>query len=77
MTGNGTPYFTIGNDELAKKPALGKTALCRVCGEAHEVEYGKEKDPVTGEMKDSKTLAFYRCPETGKLYLAGIDGREV
>ena len=77
MTENSMPYFSISNDELARKPVLGKTAICRVCGEAHEVEYGKEKDPVTGEMKDSKTLAFYRCTATGKLYLAGIDGREV
>lgn len=71
------PYFTMGNDELEKKPKLGTTARCRVCGEYHEVEHGKEKDPATGEMKESRLLAFYRCPKTGKLYLAGIDGREI
>ena len=77
MTERSAPYFAIGNDELAKKPALGETVLCRVCGERHDVEYGKEKDPVTGLMKESKTLAFYKCPVNGKLYLAGIDGREI
>lgn len=71
------PYFAVGNDELEKKPPLGKTVRCRVCGEYHEVEYGKEKDPATGEMRESRLLAFYKCPKTGQLYLAGIDGREV
>ena len=77
MTEKDVPYFTIGNDELVKKPVLCETIRCRVCGEMHDVEYGKKMDTVTGEMKNSKTLAFYKCPVNGKLYLAGINGREV
>jgi hypothetical protein len=33
--------FAIGDDELDKKPDLGKTILCK-CGKRHRVQYGEE-----------------------------------
>jgi hypothetical protein len=75
--GDYVPFATFGNDELAGKPVLGTHVRCRTCGERHEVEYGKKKDNVTGQMVDTKDLAFYKCTKNGKLYLCGIDGREI
>ena len=66
--------FSIGNNELKKKEALGDTVTCNRCGESHPVEYGDEVLP-DGTRKPSKLLAFYKCGE--KSYLAGVNGKKL
>lgn len=68
------PFVAFGNEELAKLPALGDKILCPRCGKMHKVVYGKRKLDDGSEV-ESETIAFYKC--RGKLYLAGIDGKNV
>lgn len=77
-----TPHFTMGNDELAKMPALKDEVLCtmcgkmhKVCGKMHKVKYGSKGITKSGREIPSKTLAFVRC--RGKLFLAGINGKDI
>ena len=69
-----TPYFAMGNDELAKMPALKDEVLCIRCGKMHKVQFPKEilKD---GTKVESKTLAFVEC--RGKSFLVGIKGKDI
>jgi hypothetical protein len=65
--------FAIGNDELARKPLLGKTVKCKLCGKRHKVEYGTTiKD---GVKVESKLLAFYSCGK--KSYVCGVNGKMI
>lgn len=66
--------FSISNDELNKKPKLGKTITCPHCGQLHDIQYGEEEQP-DGTYKQSKTLAFYVCNDTP--YLAGVNGKNI
>ena len=54
--------LAIGNDELAKLPALGKTVKCWRCGQYHVVM-----------QSDPPGLALFHC--RGKSYLCGINGK--
>ena len=67
--------LVIGNDELDRSTPLGNTIQCWICGKRHRVKYGQKKNPDTGELEDSKLLAFFNCG--GKSYLCGINGREI
>jgi len=69
-----TPYFAMGNDELAKMPVLKDEVLCARCGKMHKVQYGKKvlKD---GSKIPDKTLAFVEC--RGKSFLVGIKGKDI
>ena len=66
---NNTPYFAVGNNELAGQPKVGKTAKCPHCGKYHRVKYGRDAE--TG--KPSETLGFVSCGE--ETYLVAIKGR--
>ena len=66
--------FAIGNDELERLPPLGEEVWCTRCGCNHPVEYGKSKQP-DGTMAEDRSLGFYRCTGSGKLYLAGVNGK--
>jgi len=63
---NKIPYFAISSKELAAKPELGETIACSICGGAHLVEQTRQ---------DGISLQFYHCNE--RLYLAGINGKEI
>ena len=64
----------MSNDELRKKPNLGKTVKCKHCGKWHGVQYGY-KILEDGTRIKSKTLAFCKCGD--KRYLCGINGKEI
>lgn len=66
--------FAIGNDELAKKPKIGKVVNCPQCGNLHTVEYVDKLLP-DGTWKKSSLLAFVRCAD--KTYLVGISGKRI
>ncbi len=70
------PYFTISKSKIDNSPVLGDTVKCKVCGEYHDVEHGDvvKKD---GSKEKSKLLAFIKCPQNGKDYLVGINGKEI
>jgi hypothetical protein len=65
--------LSIGNDELAKCPPLGKTIKCWVCGEMHEVRHGRYATP--GRESEVAPLSYFSCSSV--MYLCGIDGKEV
>jgi len=69
-----TPYFAMGNDELAKMPTLKDEVLCARCGKMHKVKYAKA---ITEDGREipNKSLAFVECQ--GKLFLAGINGKDI
>lgn len=66
--------FALGNEELAKLPALGKTVNCKSCGGTHVVEFGKTKMP-DGTWQESKMMAFTKCG--GKTFLVGVEGKDI
>lgn len=68
--------FSIGNDELEKLKALEADTVCPACGEKHSVRYGKAKQP-DGTWVETTAMAFVKCPETGHIYLVGIDGKRL
>lgn len=65
--------YAIGDDELDKKPPLGKTVKCKLCGKRHRVEYGTTE--VNGVKVESKLFAFFSCGKN--TYLAGISGKAI
>jgi hypothetical protein len=67
------PFVTIGNDEIAELPSLGKTIRCWRCGKRHSVKYGTTQ-LADGTVVPSTTLAFMTCRT--KSYLCGIAGKE-
>jgi hypothetical protein len=69
-----TPFVAFGNEELAKLPTLGKKVLCPRCGKMHKVIFGKRKLD-NGIEIESKAIAFVKC--RGRLFLAGVDGKDV
>lgn len=66
--------FMVGNDELARLPKLSDEILCPHCGQNHKVFFSERKLD-DGTRVKSKALAFYKC--RGKLYLGGVDGKDV
>lgn len=66
--------FAVGNNELKDKPDIGKTIICNICGEEHDIRYGKKKLE-NGEWVEDDLLAFFSCG--GKSYLAGIGGKDI
>lgn len=61
--------FAIGNDELERKPLLGKskTVKCHICGRRHRLRPAKDSSG-----KDSYGLMFFNCRK--KAYLGALDG---
>ena len=61
--------MAIGNDEIARAPALGKSIKCGLCGKRHQVKDSVDSTGVKG------TLQFYKCG--GKTYVAGMCGKDI
>ena len=70
-TQKGFDMFSISNEELKSKPNLGKTAICKDCNKQHDVKFGKDKDG------NETTFAYIKCPKTLRLYMVGLEGKEV
>ena len=68
------PMLPVGPEDLGEE--LGDTLLCPQCHHVHQIEYG-DRILEDGTKIPTKILAFYKCPETKKTYLAGIDGRRL
>ena len=64
--------LTVGNNELGGP--VGETTVCPNCVKSHPVEYGHKVMP-DGSLQPSRLLAYCKCPESGKTYLVGINGR--
>lgn len=62
-------YLSVGEDELVEP--LGYAITCPHCNHAHRVHTAKAK------RNARSTLQTYSCPETGKTYLCGIDGKSI
>lgn len=67
--------FTIGNEELNVLPALLPEEACPICKTLRPIQYGKSKDPATGEMVETKTLAVINCCD--KTFLVGLAGKKL
>ena len=63
--------LAVGNDELVE-PITSDKMTCPHCGKEHTLGYGKNEDGT-----ESKMLTFYKCPETEKTYLYGIEGKKI
>lgn len=64
-------FIAIGNDELDNSEVIiGDSVTCPNCKKLHDIAYGTNEK---GEI--SKKLAFVKCPENNKLYLAGIGNK--
>jgi hypothetical protein len=74
LEGEELPFITVSNEELASKPDIGDTIICKKCGGEHDISYG-EKVLDDGTKAPSKSLAFYKCGD--EVYLAGINGKEL
>lgn len=66
--------FSIGNDELKKKPPIGDTINCPNCGQIHTIKYG-HRILTDGTTEPDTLLTFYTCKK--KTYLAGIAGKQI
>jgi len=68
-------YTTFGEEELENQPKTeeGMEIICPHCGLLHKIKYGISCS--TGKKVD--TLSSYSCPQTGKTYLAGVNGKLV
>lgn len=67
------PYVTFGGGELKNQPKTkeGMEIICPDCGQLHKIKYGTNCK--TGEKTND--LCCYSCPQTGKTYLAGVNGK--
>lgn len=71
-------YSIVSTVGLEEYPPLspGQNILCPYCGEAHTVTEGifTAVDSETGEKGG---LLIYKCDETEKIYVAGVNGRNL
>ena len=72
------PMVAFSNDELDKKPAVtaGQAVVCPTCGGRHVLQRGKEMRQ-DGTEVETDTLMFFTCEESGKSYLAAVNGKLV
>ena len=63
--------FSITSAELEKLEPLPDIVNCPHCKQAHQIKFGTKED---GTKSD---LAFYKCAQTEKMYLCGIDGKHI
>jgi len=71
MNNKNRNWVAFGNNELEKLPDMkkGDVIICSHCGKKHKVKAFKDKDG-----NDTNMFA-YECGE--KLYLAGVDGKNI
>ena len=66
-------YIAFGNEELKNQPEVkkGMEIICPQCGQLHKINLAKGVD--RGE--ETTSLCSYNCSTTGKMYLAGVNGK--
>ena len=69
---NKVPYVAVGNDELGKPINEGDRVRCPNCNKWHETKFGTD-----GQGRKTNLVVAVKCPQTGEVYLVGVDGKEI